>query len=121
MTGRPDYKEEQSAASATLAGRGSPTLAKVDISTATTTAVIAATAAKKIKIVKILLVSDAANTVVLKDDTTALTGAMTMNAGAVIGFDGDHSPMIITTNKAFNITTSQSEQLSGFILYYKEA
>lgn len=67
------------------------------------------------------MVSAGNNTIIFKDDTTAITGAMTVTKGSGIGGDHDFTPIVLTANKAFNVTTSASVQLSGYVIYIAEA
>jgi len=96
-----------------------PNYAKIDISTATTTEIIAAPGAgKKIAIFSIFEKSGGVNQVTWKDGTTAITGAIpeAANSGEVMAVNFD-KPLLLGFNKAFNITTGQAVQLSGVVIY----
>lgn len=95
----------------------------VNISTATTTAVIAAQPGYKIKVVGIILFSAGTNTVTLKRGTTALCGQFDLVAQSGFTMNiGENTPILETAvNEAFNITTTAATQLSGVVVYFLEA
>ena len=98
----------------------------VNISTATTTQIVALAASQKIYITGGVLVSSGANTVTLKygtgaacgTGTTSISGAMDFTAQTGIGFNSGFGPsLVIPSAQAFCITTSAAVQLSGWITY----
>src|SRR3990167_1365956 len=95
--------------------------ANIDISTATTTAVIAAVAGKRIAIDHINMLSAGTNTVTLKDGSTTYGAGYPLAAQVGMALDNvmkNHDGLItLSENSAFNITTSASVQLSGFVRY----
>jgi len=110
---------------AALSGGTSKTIltAKIDIATAATHEIIAATAAQKIYLCSIVFTLSAENDITLKDDTTAFTGAMPFGGtGEPKGWSENYwpAPIPFTTNKPFQITLGSAEQVSGFCTYYKE-
>lgn len=100
------------------------TFAKVDMSTATTTAIVAATTGKKIKVVSYTLVGGGATNVTWKSATTALTGAIPLIASTVVAVggqqDGGHV-LETAAGEALNLTNSAAVQVSGHVSYFVEA
>jgi len=110
---------------ALLSGGTSKTIqtAKIDIATAADNEIIAATAGQKIHVVSLTFTMSAENDITLKDGATAISGAMPFGGtsepkGAT--FNLNPFPLVMTVNTAFNITLSQSQQVSGFCQFYKE-
>lgn len=92
--------------------------AVVNITTATTTAVIAGVAKKTIRIHGYAIMAGDTNNVTLKDGTTALTGPFPLaaQAGAVAPYAQD-GWFDLTQGNAFNITTDAAHVLSGHVRY----
>lgn len=100
--------------------------AVVNISTATTTEIIAAVAGRKIVIVGYNLHAAADQTVIFKRGSTALSGEMQLikgtccNPGGVAPYTegyGQQGWFETIQNEAFNITTSTTGLLGGHITY----
>ncbi len=89
--------------------------AVINISTATTTEIIAATANKTIVIESLLLVTTNAQSVTLLSAAIAVTGAIPLSANGGIGID---KPVELTVSEAFNITNTIATQTSGYVTYY---
>lgn len=90
-----------------------------DQNTASTFAVVAApTNGKRIRITGYELTSAGSNTIVFKDGTTALSGAMPLIAGSRLGVPPDEKPAFETrANTAFNVTLSAAVQVAGYFTY----
>ena len=89
------------------------------ISSATTTAVIAARIGYITRVYKIFMTVGAAQTVDVKDDTTSLSGgAMGFASSGVLVLPLDQMPWFTTTSsKALNLTTSTSAVTVGRLYY----
>lgn len=96
--------------------------ADINISTATTTEVIAAPGAGKFLAIDFIAAqTDAANDVTIKDGSTTYGGAYNLTAGGGLTFENTiknkDGIITLTANTALNITTSAATQLSGFVRY----
>lgn len=95
--------------------------ANIDISTATTTEVIAAVAGKTIVIDHVNFLAGGTTNVTLKDGSTAYGGAypLTTQTGVVLDnvMKNYNGVITLTKGSAFNITTSGAVQVSGFVRY----
>jgi hypothetical protein len=102
--------------------RGRITEVAVNITTATTTEVIAAVAGKTIRIYKIWLRLNGANNVDLKSATTALAGQLQYGNSGEIIYE-DHSgnfPISCAAAEAFNLVTSAANGVSGRVWYTRD-
>ena len=94
-------------------------IAYLNISTATTTEVVAAVSGKKIRATAVTLSAGGDNTAQFKSAANALGGVYTFKGGG--GMDVDRTPpnYFLETNagEALNITTSAAQQLSGSLNY----
>ena len=102
--------------------RGTPPVAEsraeINISSATTTAVIAAVSGQKIRIYSLVLWAAAADTVVLKDGTTTINGAgFNFATQQGVHLKMEQRPLQLTAGQAFNITTSTTGPLIGWVEY----
>jgi len=102
--------------------QGTPPLAEsraeINISSATTTAVIAAVSGQKIRIYSLVLWAAAADTVVLKDGTTTINGAgFNFATQQGVHLKMEQRPLQLTAGQAFNITTSTTGPLIGWVEY----
>ncbi|MBA7495168.1 hypothetical protein ES702_05747 [subsurface metagenome] len=96
---------------------------KIDIATAATHAIIAATAGQKIHVINLIFTVGGDCNITLKTGATAMTGAMDFGGtgearGIVIPLGV--GPLVCASGEAFNITLSAAEQVSGFVTYYKQ-
>lgn len=99
-----------------LAARHGAKRASIDISTATTTALVAAPGADKaIVVTNVVLTIASGQTVVWQSGSTALCGAIP-SPGYVAG-DGDNGILQCESNEALNLVTSAAAQVSGHITY----
>lgn len=89
----------------------------VDITTATTTTVITATASQVTRVHKGILVIGGAQTVQIKSASTNLSGVMVFPAsGGFINFNDDVLPELRTgTNEALTIVTTTTASVAGWI------
>lgn len=96
------------------------TEAVVNINTATTTAVVSATASQITRVYRLFLVFGATQTLDIKDGTTSLTGVMSFGPGAGLVLDFSERPWFTgTANTALNFVTTTTGQVSGRIYYVK--
>lgn len=104
----------------TPAASSSLTEVSIDFATATTTAVVSATASQTTRLYKLQLMVGGATTLTWKDGSTALHGGYPMQAGATITLDFDGEPWFTTSaNSALNLTSSAAVQVSGRAYYVK--
>lgn len=87
-----------------------------DENTASTFELVAVSSGKRIEIKELVLqcVGDAANTVVVKSGTTALTGAFSL---ATLGLPVRFPWIIGNTTEAVNITLSAAKQVVGYAVH----
>jgi hypothetical protein len=92
--------------------------ASINIATAGDNTIIGGVAGQKIRIFKLVIWAQAANTVILKFGTIAINGAG-WNFPAQSGFtyDGDINPLISAAGEAFIINLSANSNVSGFVIY----
>jgi len=84
--------------------------------------IIAGVAGKTVRIYGWMLSTATTQTIIFKDGTTALTGAMTLNAGvplvAMSTLDNGARPLLqLSSGNAFQATLSGSAQTSGLVWY----
>lgn len=92
----------------------------IDTNTTGDNTLISATVGQTSRVFKVFLVSSAATTIIWKDGTTGLTGAITVAAGGSFVLDLDGDPWFTTSsNSAFILNQSGTAQLSGRIYYVK--
>lgn len=96
--------------------------AVVAISSGTTTAVVAAAAGQTISILFIYLwVASGAQAITLSDGATAFTGVMTVGLASglpqLVKIDLHDNPKVLTTGNAFNIVTTTSVGVNGYVEY----
>lgn len=94
--------------------------AAINITTATTTAVITGVAGEYFSVVKMLLHSSGTNGVTFKSGTTVLCGKLDMVAQERFILDDEDSVgwfRAIATGDSLNIVTTQAVQLSGMVIY----
>jgi len=97
------------------------TEAKIDFAGTGDNTIVAAVNPQTTRCFKMFFVVSAATTVIIKDGATALTGAMTFNAGGTFTLDQDGDPWFTgTSNTAFIINQSGTAQISGR-MYYKQS
>ena len=95
--------------------------AKIDLVATGDNTIIAAVAAQTIRVHRIFFVASAATTIIIKDGSTALTGAITVTAGGSFVLDMDGDPWFVcSTNTAFIINQSGTAQISGRA-YYRQS
>jgi len=90
----------------------------IDISISGTHSIIPASPDLQHHIVKLMLITGGSTTLRLLDGNNAITGPMPFTANQGLAFDGDLSPIILTKGNAFNISSSASVQISGFVIYF---
>ncbi len=92
---------------------------EVDISTATTTTVIAADSTKTRMIWGIELQGQAggSQTVIFNDGTTAINGVWSLASGGTYSKGLNNAPFLLTHGNAFTITTSAAETCRGTVIY----
>ena len=92
--------------------------AVVNISTATTTAIVAAVTGQSIRMYRILLVAGGTVNVTFKDGSTALTGAMPLvaNEGFVLDYQ-TQAWFVTSSGAALNLTTDANVNLTGTVWY----
>lgn len=95
--------------------------ATVNISTATTTELVAATASQIIRVYRMVLVIGAADNLTFKSASTSLQGgALVFPAGGAITLDYTGDPWFTcTVSEALNLTTTTTAQVSGVVYYTK--
>jgi hypothetical protein len=104
-------------------GAGQIKFAAINVSTATTTALIAAPGlTSRIAIMGIRFhVAGAAQTCTFKSDTTTLWGPFEPGAGGQVQWsDGNFGIGSCDTNKALNLVTDDASQVSGVVTYVIE-
>lgn len=93
--------------------------AKIDTASAGANELVAAVAAKKIRVIALTLVCAAAQAVTFKTATTALTGAMSFAANG--GMDINRTPpnyfLETVAGEALNLTLANAVQVSGTLNY----
>jgi len=97
--------------------------AVIDFATATTHVIVAAVAAKKIRVTNLMFTVAGELNITLLRGSTALSGAMDFGAdgeprGMVQHFGC--CPMETAVNEAFRITLSEAIQVSGYVTYFEE-
>jgi len=98
--------------------------AKIDISTATTAAIVSAVPGRTIRVMQYTLIANDEVVVTWKSGTTAITGPITLIKGtplvALTGTDGYGSsiPLLESSlSEALNLTLNGAVQVSGHITY----
>jgi hypothetical protein len=94
--------------------------AKIDAATNGDNSIIAAVAAKKHRIHRLVLTVATTTTITFKDGSTALTGAVTLAAGTPLILDATESewPLFsLSANSAFVINLGGAVQCSGRAYY----
>lgn len=92
--------------------------AKIDVSTATTTAIVAAVTGKKIAVIGYHVIAAGAQTLVWKSGSTALTGTMWL--GATLPFNvgyGGSAVLLTAVGEALNLTTGAGQVTGGVVTY----
>jgi hypothetical protein len=86
-----------------------------------TTLIVAAAAARKVKVVSYVLVADAAGTAKWQSASTDKTGAMSLGANGGVAASGQPTAHLFETavNEALNLTTTAA--CKGHISYFLEA
>lgn len=99
------------------------TRATINITTATTTAVVSATASQTTRVLRVMLNFAATQTLDIRSASTSLVGApMTFGQGAGLILDFQGTPWFVTaTNEALNFVTSTTGAITGFVDYVKSA
>lgn len=92
----------------------SSTITPISINTAGDNIIIAAVAGRRYKIVKLILVCNAAVSITLKSGANSLTGAMPFAANGGLALDDDVHPFELNAGEAFIITLSGNVQVSGW-------
>lgn len=93
---------------------------KIDSAAGGDVALITATALQVGRLYRLLVVASADCTLIFKDGSTALTGAITVKAGSGFILDFDGEPWFTTTvNTALNLTVSAAVQISGIAYFTK--
>lgn len=97
-------------------------IAPVNISTATTTAVVAGVSGQTIRILFICLVTaSGAQTIQFADGSNNLTGAMAQGlaSGAPQSLILDHheNPIITSPGNSFNVITTTTVGVQGYVMY----
>lgn len=97
-----------------LTRRARPQRVSIDISSATTTAIVAAVAGKHIVVLNVVITVASGQTIVWKRGTTALSGAIAESYTA-----GDAHAGLFETgpDEALNLTTTSVDQVSGHLTY----
>ena len=91
--------------------------AEIDISSATTTSVVAAVTGRKVKIYRIFIWSAGTNVVTLLSASTDLSGPITFSASGELSLSGEVPVLCCALSEAFRITTSTTGQISGWVQY----
>lgn len=89
----------------------------VDISTATTTALVAATSGKQIMITGLFIQSEGTQDVTIYSASTAKTGAIEFADGDTLFLDLQSAPIMLGSGEALNIVTSGAVQINGWVTY----
>lgn len=99
------------------------TRATVNITTATTTAIVSATASQTTKVYRMMLNFAAAQTLDIRSASTSLVGApMTFAPGSGLILDFSGTPWFVTaSNEALNFVTSTTGTITGWVDYVKSA
>ena len=92
----------------------------INIAGAGDNTILAAVAAKKHKIVKMVFICAAPVDIIIKSGANSLTGLMSFSTNGGMTFDGDFYPLEMNTNEAFIINLSGAVQVSGWIEYFTE-
>ena len=97
--------------------------AKIDIATAATHEIIAATAGQKIHVINLVFTVGGDVNITFLTAATEMTGALDFGGtgearGIVIPLGV--GPLVCGTNEALNILLSAAVQVSGFVTYYKQ-
>lgn len=97
--------------------------ATINITTATTTAVVSATASQTTRVLRMMLNFAATQTLDIRSASTSLVGApMTFATGGGVVLDFQGSPWFVTaTNEALNFVTTTTGAITGFVDYVKSA
>ncbi len=100
-----------------------PLQAAIDFSTAITSPIVAAVAAKKIKVINIMLTVGGETNLTFKSATDSISGPLdfggTNEPRGMVQALGDF-PLVTAQNEAFGIASSLAVQVSGYITYYTE-
>lgn len=95
--------------------------ATIDISTATTTTLVAAITGHQIRVVSLFLRSDDVNTVQFLSDTTAIGGTMRLiDADQIKLNESENGHFETSTGEALKLSTSNAKQVSGWLAYFIE-
>lgn len=99
-----------------------PAFAKVDTASSGQTAIVAADATRKIKVVSYVLVADGAVTAKWQNASTDLTGAMSLSANGGVSAIGNFDSHIMETsvNQALNLNLGGAVGVRGHISYFLE-
>lgn len=102
-----------------LATTAITTRGKIDNSGSGDVTIVAGVSLQTVRVYKIFLTVSATTNLVIKDGSTALTGAMTFFAGGsfVLDFNPADPWFITTAGNAFVINSSASVQMSGRVYY----
>jgi hypothetical protein len=96
-------------------------LSAAPINLAATGALVAASIGKVVRVYKMLVAVATTTTITFADGATALSGAITLSAGAPLVLPFDTTPWMQTSpGNALNITLGSSVQTSGIILYTQD-
>jgi hypothetical protein len=100
------------------------TRVNIDLNASGDNEIIAAVASKKhyITHLEIQNPTTTSNTILMKDGATAINGDgyVLPGLGAFYLFKDFLNPIVLSTNTAFNLNLSASQQISGFVEYYTE-
>lgn len=82
--------------------------------------IVAAIANKGIRVYRLIMVSDSSTTVIFKNGTTALTGAIPLYAGGAFVLDVSNEPWFISSvGSAFVINQSGTATITGKLDYHQ--
>lgn len=99
------------------------TRATVNITTATTTAIVGATASQTTRVLRMMLNFAGTQTLDIQSASTSLVGApMTFATGGGLILDFMGQPWFVTAvNEALNFVTTTTARITGFVDYAKSA
>jgi hypothetical protein len=97
--------------------RDSGVTVAIDISTATTTALVAATSGKQILITGLFIQSEGTQDVTIYSGSTAKTGAIEFADGDTLFLDLQSAPIMLSSGEALNLVTTGAVQINGWATY----
>ena len=93
--------------------------ADIDISTATSTTLVAALASRKIRVITLFLRTDDVNIIQFLSDTTGIVGTMRMVDSDQVKLNESENGWFETSaGEALVLSTSAAKQVSGWLAYF---